>query len=219
MQSKAKPPVISLADIGYKTAENLEGNMVNAQMVMDKDSKFPNEITEETLEGLTIGFQRKYHEKKGSKLYYKSVDEKTKKVVWIPIAKLEDAPKGKETIDMNLNFALSVEPFQYGEMKKNDPEKRALVETLKTQFTKYKHDCLKALIGCAKKIIDERNGVVATTRKSNKNFIQTLEYVFNDPKSGLDKKVKTLKNKSDLTADPVLYKMAKEAFFKVYTKK
>jgi len=219
MQSKAKPPVISLADIGYKTAENIDGNMANAQMIMDRDSKFPNEITEETLEGLTIGFQRKYHEKKGSQLYYKSVDETTKKSVLIPIGKKEDAPKGREIIDMNLNYALSVEPFQYGEMRKTEPEKRALVETLKSQFTKYKHDCLRALVNCAKKIIDERNGVVTSTRKSNKNFIQTLEYIFSDPKNGLDKKVKTLKNKSDLTADPVLYNMAKEAFFKVYTKK
>ena len=101
MQSKAKKPetmvsteIVSLEDAGYKTASNLDGNYSIARFVMSQDSKFPNEITEETKRSLYVGFQRKNNENVGHKYYYYSKDDKTGQNVLIPIKALEDAPKG-----------------------------------------------------------------------------------------------------------------------------
>jgi hypothetical protein len=74
-------------------------------------------------------------------------------------------------------------------------------------------------VKCAKKI---KAGDTTTERKANKTFRESLEIFFNgDGKKnkGMDAKVKLLSTRNDATADPVMYRMAKEAFFKVYTKK
>ena len=220
MQSKVKTPVavaietvtpmISLADIGYKASVNIDANMNLASQLMAQDSKFPNDVTQETRDALYVGFQRRANEKKGAKHYY--ADGNT----LVPVESLDKAPKGRETITITVDFAMAQNPYEFGKLKESNKALYDLVKETRVAFQKYASECLSALKSCANKILNDGK---PKERKANKNFRETIQFMFDDAKTGLDKKVKTAKDKGDLTADPVMYKMAKEAFFKVYTKK
>ena len=217
MQSKVKTPkteietpIISLADIGYKASVNIDANMDLASQIMAQDSKFPHEITKETKDALYIGFQRRSNEKKGTKYFYKSEG------ALIPVASLDLAPKGKETFAITVDFVMAQGTHEYGKLKETNKPLYDIVKEIRVAYQKYASDCLGALKACANKILDQGK---PKERKANKNFRESLDFLFNDPKTGLDKKVKTAHAKNDLSADQVMYRMAKEAFFKVYTKK
>jgi hypothetical protein len=231
MQSKVKTPIanavssivsteiVSLEDAGYKTASNLDGNYSIARFVMSQDSKFPNEITEETKRSLYVGFQRKNNENVGHKYYYYSRDDKTGQSVLIPIKALEDAPKGTETVNVTVDYAMSLSTYEYSQLRDINPALKSIVKDRREAFSKYASECFKSLISCANKIL---NGDKPKERKPNDNFRQSIEKIFNGDgvkNGGLDKKVKLSVSNGDVTADEVMYRMAKEAFFKVYTKK
>jgi len=226
MQSKVKKPetivsteIVSLEDAGYKTASNLDGNYSIARFVMSQDSKFPNEITDETKRSLYVGFQRKNNENVGHKYYYYSRDDKTGQNVLIPIKALEDAPKGTETVDVTVDYAMSLSTYEYSQLRDTNPALKPIVKDRREAFSKYASECLKSLASCANKIL---NGDKPKERKPNDNFRQAIEKIFNGDgvkNGGLDKKVKLSVSNGDVTADEVMYRMAKEAFFKVYTKK
>jgi len=217
MQSKVKTPktetvtpMVSLADIGYKASVNIDANMDLASQLMAQDSKFPNEVTQVTRDALYIGFQRRHNEKKGTKYFYASEG------ALIPVASLDLAPKGRETIVITVDFAMAQNPYEFGKLKETNKPLYDIIKDIRIAFSKYASDCLSALKSCANKILNEGK---PKERKANKNFRESLDALFNDPKTGLDKKVKTAHAKNDLSADQVMYQMAKEAFFKVYTKK
>jgi hypothetical protein len=220
MQSKAKKPetmvsteIVSLEDAGYKTASNLDGNYSIARFVMSQDSKFPSEITEDTKRSLYIGFQRKNNENVGNNYFYYS------EIDLIPIKTLEDAPKGKPTVNVTVDYALSLSTYDFGKLRETDKALHTVIKKRREAFSKYASECLKSLASCANKIL---NGDKPKERKPNDNFRQSLEKIFNGDgvkNGGLDKKVKLSFSNGDVTADEVMYRMAKEAFFRVYTKK
>jgi hypothetical protein len=211
---------ISLADIGYKTADNIEGNYENAILLMEKDPSFPETISDETRAGLTIGFQRKYRESKNGKIsYYLTTNPVDGVKFYVPLDQVAKLPEKSEIIEITVDYINSLSASDYKDLNKNDPAKRRVVEKMKKHWAGYKSDCIKALVDCAKKI---KNQGTPTERKANKNFRETLEVFFNgDGKKngGMDAKVKLLSSRNDPTADPVMYRMAREAFFKIYTKK
>jgi hypothetical protein len=212
MQSKVKTPiaVVSLADIGYKASVNIDANMNLASQLMAQDSKFPSEVTQETRDALYVGFQRRANEKKGTKYFY--ADGNT----LVPVESLDKAPKGRETIALTVDFAMAQNPYEFGKLKESNRALYEIIRETRVAFQKYASECLSALKSCANKILNEGK---PKERKANKNFRESLEFLFDDAKTGLDKKVNTAKAKGDLTADPVMYRMAKDAFFNVYTKK
>jgi hypothetical protein len=217
MQSKVKTPktetvtpMVSLADIGYKASVNIDNNRDLASQLMAQDSKFPNEVTQVTRDALYVGFQRRANEKKGTKFFYANEG------ALIPIASLDLAPKGRETIALTVDFAMAQNPYEFGKLKESNKPLYEVIKDTRVAFQKYASECLSALKSCANKILNEGK---TKERKANKNFRESLDFLFDDPKTGLDKKVKTASAKNDLTADQVMYRMAKEAFFKVYTKK
>jgi len=211
---------ISLADIGYKTADNIEGNYENATLLMEKDPSFPETISDETRAQLTIGFQRKYRESKNGKIsYYLTTNPVDGLKFYVPLDQVAKVPEKAQTLELTIDYVNMLSPSEYGDLSKSDPAKRKIVEKMKKHFAGYKSDCIGALVKCAKKI---KSGDAPTERKPNKTFRESLEIFFNgDGKKnkGMDAKVKLLSTRNDLTADPVMYRMAKEAFFKVYTKK
>jgi hypothetical protein len=218
MQSKVKTPIakaienqaVSLSDIGYKASVNIDANLNLASQLMAYDSKFPSEVTQETRDALYVGFQRRANEKKGTKYFY--ADGNT----LVPVESLDKAPKGRETIALTVDFAMAQNPYEFGKLKESNRALYEIIRETRIAFQKYASECLSALKSCANKILNEGK---PKERKANKNFRESLEFLFDDAKTGLDKKVNTAKAKGDLTADPVMYRMAKEAFFNVYTKK
>ena len=211
---------VSIADIGYKTADHIEGNIENATNLMAKDPSFPETISDETRAQLTIGFQRRFKEGKHGKVsYYLTTNPVDGLKFYVPLDQVAKVPEKAYTIELTIDYVNMLSPSEYGDLTKTDPAKRKIVEVMKKRFAGYKNDCIGALVKCAKKI---KAGDTATERKANKTFRESLEIFFNgDGKKnkGMDAKVKLLSTRNDVTADPVMYRMAKEAFFKVYTKK
>ena len=232
MQSKVKTPIakaipslevsteiVSLKDAGYKSASNLDGNYSIARFVMSQDSKFPNEITVETKKELYSGMQVRKNELDGNRYYYYSKDDKTGQTVLIPIESLGDAPKGTETVNVTVDYAMSLSVYDYSNLRDTNPALKPIVKDRREAFSKYASECLRSIVSCANKIL---NGDKPKERKPNDNFRQAIEKIFNGDgvkNGGLDKKVKLSVSNGDVTADEVMYRMAKEAFFKVYTKK
>jgi hypothetical protein len=220
MNAKQKNVTVSVADIGYKTADNIEGNTENAINLMAIEPNFPETISDETKTQLTVGFQRRFKEGKNGKVSYYLTTNPTDGVkFYVPLDQVAKLPEKAQTLELTIDYVNSLSPSQYGDLSKNDPALRKIVEKMKKQFAGYKSDCIGALVKCAKKI---KAGNTTTERKANKTFRESLEIFFNGDgvkNGGMDAKVKLLQKRNDLTADPLLYKMAKEAFFKVYTKK
>ena len=211
---------VSIADIGYKTADHVEGNYENAINLMDKDPSFPETISDETRNQLAIGFQRRYKESKnGNVSYYLTTNLIDGVKFYVPLDQVAKLPEKAQTLELTIDYVNLLSPSEYGDLTKTDPAKRKIVEKMKKHFAGYKSDCIGALVKCAKKI---KAGNTTTERKANKSFRESLEIFFNGDgtkNGGMDKKVKLLQSRNDLTADPLMYKMAKEAFFNVYTKK
>ena len=211
---------VSIADIGYKTADHVEGNYENAINLMAQDPNFPETISDETRNQLAVGFQRRYREGKNGKIsYYLTTNPVDGVKFYVPLDQVAKIPEKAQTLELTIDFVMSQSPSQYGDLSKTDPALRKVVEKMKKHFAGYKSDCIGALVKCAKKI---KAGNTTTERKANKTFRESLEVFFSgDGKNnkGMDAKVKLLQSRNDLTADPLMYKMAKEAFFNVYTKK
>ena len=211
---------VSIADIGYKTADHVEGNYENAINLMAQDPSFPETISDETRNQLTIGFQRRYKESKNGKVsYYLTTNLIDGVKFYVPLDQVSKLPEKAQTLELTIDYVNLLSPSQYGDLSKTDPALRKVVEKMKKHFAGYKSDCIGALVKCAKKI---KAGNTTTERKANKTFRESLEVFFSgDGKNnkGMDAKVKLLQSRNDLTADPLMYKMAKEAFFNVYTKK
>jgi len=221
MQAKQSKKIdVSIADIGYKTADHVEGNYENAINLMATDPSFPETISDETKNQLTIGFQRRYKEgKNGKASYYLTTNHVDGVKFYVPLDQVSKLPEKAQTLELTIDYVNSLSPSEYGDLTKTDPAKRKIVEKMKKHFAGYKSDCIGALVKCAKKI---KAGNTTTERKANKTFRESLEVFFNgDGKNnkGMDAKVKLLETRNDKTADQVMYRMAKEAFFKVYTKK
>jgi len=220
MNAKQKNASVSIADIGYKTADHIEGNIENATNLMEKDPSFPETISDETRAQLTIGFQRRFKENKHGKVsYYLTTNPVDGVKFYVPLDQVAKVPEKAQTLELTIDYVNSLSASDYKDLNKNDPAKRRIVEKMKKHFAGYKSDCIGALVKCAKKI---KAGNTATERKANKNFRESLEIFFNgdgNKNKGMDAKVKLLSTRNDVTADPVMFRMAKEAFFKVYTKK
>jgi len=86
---------ISIEDIGYKTADNIEGNYENAILLMEKDPSFPETISDDTRNKLTVGFHRKFRESRNGKVsYYLTLSTASNSMYhWIKWQKYQRKPK------------------------------------------------------------------------------------------------------------------------------
>ena len=152
MQSKAKKTdifsseITSLSDAGYKTAKNIDANKDIARYVMGQDSKFPSEITQTTRDALYVGFQVRNNENVGHEYYYYG------DTGLIPITSLDQTPKGKPSIDITVDYAMSISNYDYGKLRIDDKPLHTVVKAKRDAFSKYASECLSSLVSCANKI-------------------------------------------------------------------
>ncbi len=186
----------SLKDAGYQTAQLGEGRKAVAQFVLEQCPGFLDDVPAEVKSELVAGFQLRAHELWGSKTYRNGDTG----------ALIED-PAGGISIDVNVAMAYSGQAF--GKMKDENPALHGLLKQWRERFSKYSSNCMADLKTACKRILNESN---PRDRSANKAFTEAITTAFD----GLDKRSKVAQGRGDTSADPVKFRMAVDAFWKVY---
>ena len=197
----------SIKDASYKFQVFGEGQTSTAQYILSQIPKFlENGFSEEQDAEWKEGAQLRYTEKhKGEK--YANVNGN-----WVKESDLTTKDHKFEVVEMTPAYALSLTPHEVGELTKTrGAEYKLLVQDLRTAFSTYYSNSKRNLTKQIKDLI----GGKTKKRSENKTCRELIAYLFDDPKNGLEKKLKNLKSKGDPDADIALYRTAKESFLKI----
>jgi hypothetical protein len=193
----------SWEDAGYKQARIGEASRNMAQWALSRCPGIAEEVPKEIRAGLYAGFQLRKHELEGDK-YYKLGDGGT----YIPLKdKPDDSVKG--VVCMTINSAMSYSQQEYGKMRETDPAKHAIILPFRDAFSDYAGNALRALQGAVRRLQNEGK---PRERGANKAFREAMKAAFDT----YEKRVKTAKDRGDIHADPVKYKLAVDAFWKAF---
>jgi hypothetical protein len=205
MSAKQKTPAIlaipsSLEDAAYRLAIGSEGTRNIAQFVLEKCPGFLDTVTQETRDSLYKGWQLRKHELEGEK-GYKLADG-----VYIPVT---DPSKVDGVVMFSINVAMSYSPQEFGQLRKVDPAKHAILGDLRKKFSTYASNRMGELTAAIRSIVNEGK---TKTRAPNAGFVEAMTKTFD----GYEKRVKTAQTRGDREADPVRFKMAVDAFWNTY---
>jgi len=198
MKAKPTPTPVprSLKDAGYQTAQLGEGRKAIAQFVLEKVPAFLDECPAEVKAELFAGFQLRAHELWGAQAF-KLGEGGT----------LIPATDGNISIDVNVAMAYTGQAF--GKLKDENPALHSIIKQWREKFSKYASNCMADLRTACKRLMNESN---PRERSANKAFSEAVTDAF----ASLDKRVKVAQGRGDASADPVKYRMAVDAFWKVY---
>ncbi len=191
----------SLKDAGYQTAQIGEGRKAIAQFVLEQCPDFLDACPAEVKAELFAGFQLRAHELWGAQAFRLGEGS-----TLIPV-------EGKEahSVSIDVNVAMAYTAQSYGKLKEENPALHSIIKQWRERFSKYASNCMADLRSACKRIV---SGDTARERAQNKVFADALKDAF----AALDKRVKVAQSRtlSDSTADPVKFRMAVDAFWKVY---
>lgn len=185
----------SLKDAGYQIARVNDSTKLIAQFVVEQCPGFLSEVPAETKSELYAGFQLRYAELHPTETYR----------VGDTGALIAD-PAGNINVDVNVAMAYSGQAF--GKMREENPALHGILKGWREDFQKYASNRLADL----KRAVKDLQAPGARQRAANKDFADAVKDAF----ESLDKRVKTAQSRSDTTADPVKFRMARDAFWKAY---
>lgn len=197
---KALPSPSSLEDAAYKLALGSEGTRAIAQYVLEQVPGFLDEIPQETRASLYKGWQLRKHELMGDKAY------KLVEGVFIPVT---DPAKAEGVVRFNVNVALSYSAQEFGQLRRSDPAKHAIIGPIRDAFSVYASNRMRELTAVIRTIVNEGK---PKTRAPNDGFIDAMTKAF----STFEKRVKTAQTRGDDAANPAKYRAAVDAFWKAY---
>ena len=211
----------SLKDAGYKLAQAGESIVAVAQYVMQQAPDILKDLSvnshKELRADLAEGYKLRAQELWGTDFYIVSKDTGA----WLKIAnsldpshvKALEEHKGREVKAISVQYATSISTVDYGRMKNDDPELRKVIEPMRKKFTGYENDRNDALIKAIKGLIADAKGEKRT--RKDVSFVDAVVDQF----KAWDKSVQVKEHRGDKTADPVKYRMARDAFLKAYNTK
>ena len=201
-QKKVNPiPVpTSLEDAAYKLALGAEGTRNIAQFVLDQCPGFLDEVPSEVRASLFKGWMLRKHELVGDK-HYKLADG-----VYIPVT---DVTKATGVVTFSVNVAMSYSAQEFGQMRKSDPAKHAIIGPIRDSFSVYASNRMRDLTSAIRNIVNEGK---TKTRAPNDGFVDAMTKTF----STFEKRVKTAQTRGDVDAHPAKFRAAVDAFWKTY---
>jgi hypothetical protein len=197
------PTPTSMQDAGYRFAQSGETMEMIARYVLGQCPSVLEDVPKEVKLALYAGFQLRKHELTGDK-YYK-VDGTT----YIPLTG-KPAGDDKGIAAFNVNVAMSYSPQEFGKMRESDPTKHAVIKPLRDAFSTYASNSMADLLSKIRRIVNEGK---TRQRAANKDFTEAMNKAFDD----FDKRVRTAKDRGDVGADPVKFRVARDAFWKAYS--
>lgn len=211
----------SLKDAGYKVAQAGEALRAVAQYVMTHAPAILDDLSitshKELRADLAEGYKLRAHELWGVDYYIVSKDTGA----WLKIAnsldpsyvKTLEENKGREIRQVNVNVVTAITSNEFGKMAKDDPAQRAVIEPMRNKWRKYENDRNDSLIKAIKDIVRESKGEKKT--REIVLFDASVKKAFD----AFDKSVKVKQERGDETADPLRFRLAVDAFWKVYNAK
>ena len=200
----------SVKDAAYQFVRTNETSAGIARFIIDQDPSFPNEVSPELKADLNAGFMLRANELWGQDAY--RVGDTG---ILIKVANSSD-PDYLEKINAhkglkqyNINVAYSMSQQEFGQLKSKDPQEHAIVKAWRDKFSKYSHNNLAALKLAARQILNDGK---TRERSAADNFDEALKKMFDT----FEKRVKVAEGRGDMTASPVKFKVARDAFMRVY---
>lgn len=198
---EVEPEIRSLKDAGYQSAKSRDGSESSAEYVFKMYPSFhetqPDEAVDQLVEGMKIRFHEAHKTHRGDKFY--KMDGETP----IPV------PEGTAGATMvNVNVAMAYTQQAFTRLKDTDKGLHSAMKPIRDAFNKYKSDVLKTIIkGCRDLAKPE-----GKTRGATKDFLVALIEMFDS----YDKRARSAKDRGDATADPIKFRVARDAFLKAY---
>jgi hypothetical protein len=199
----------SIKDAAYKFARAGETSASIARYIVDNDPSFPDEVSKELKADLNAGFMLRATELWGDE-FYKIGDGGTYIPMGNSIVLKNVAPEKSIRIGLSYCFAMSQQEF--GQLKNKDPQLHGIVKPMRDKFSKYSHNNIAALKLAARALLNDGK---SRERGATKNFTEALTDMF----ESFDKRVKNAEARSDETASPVQFRVARDAFWSTYNKK
>lgn len=194
------PEIRNMKDAGYRVAKTRDGKAEAARFVLEQCPDFLDNPTDSVVQELESGYMLRHHENKGDKFYIRGSDTG----VMVPC---EPGTQGATVI--NVHVAMAYTGQQFGRLKADDPALHGVIGPVREAWSKYKSECMADLKGAIRKIV---NNGATRERGANKDFAKALSDMFDT----FDTRAKNAQTRGDTTADPVKFRLARDAFMKVY---
>ena len=94
-------------------------------------------------------------------------------------------------------------------MRESDPAKHAVLKPLRDAFSTYASNSMSDLLTRIKRIVNEGK---TRQRAANKTFTEAMMEAFD----AYEKRVRTAHDRKEKDADPVKFRVARDAFWKAY---
>lgn len=183
----------SMKDAGYQSATAGERLSAVAQYVLSECPTFLDSCPDEVKAELTDGWAVRWQELNPAVSY---------NAEWVPVE------KGGE-VSVTLAYAMSFSQQAYGQLRNSDPQRHKVIGDVRTRFSKYCSNNMKALRTSARALLNPER-----QRSTTDDYAVWVE-------KALDNIITRCRNASargDATADEVKTRMAVDAFRKVLAK-
>jgi hypothetical protein len=194
----------SLSDFGYSQAATSDTLSAQAQYAIDKIAGFPADIPAESKAELYSGYQRKFSENNPAVMYAVINGH------YVRATPEHEANKSVEKIEVGVDYAFSYSSQEFGKLKNTEPERHALIASVREKFSTYASNKLADLKRAADKILN--SGKKGT--RQTLDFVVSMEKVF----AAQEKSVKVKEGKGDTTASVAKFRLAQKAFWTTYNK-
>lgn len=198
----------SVKQCGYESARNLDSAEKQAQFAIDNIAGFPNECPEESRAELNSGFLLRFTENNPA-VTYGVVDGN-----YVPVDQLKDY--SGEKIEIGIDYAMSFSTHAFGRMNEtHSPQLKAIVKDWRDRGSDYCSTCYKGLVNTAKRLLNKGK---TRERSHNADF---NDWVMDKDKGWLVNAETRCRNgakRGDTTADLVKFRLARDAFLKVWSK-
>jgi hypothetical protein len=201
--------VTGLTDLGYKHARSRELTSDLAIRASSMMAGFPDNVSDEDKSRVFDGYRLRKSELVGTR-YYRWEGKDT----FIPITaeqyklgKAAATEEGPDFFVLDVDYAFSYSQQQFGALKKETPNKHALIGALRTEVSKYCSNTWGALVGAYKAL-----NRVPRQRGANVSFMDHLDDLFEE----LEKRRRVAVKREGEGNVPSEAKMKKavQAFFK-----
>ncbi len=202
-QAQTQTELVSLKDLGYAVASNLDDLETRARWFVDNVSGAKNDsISKEDKAEIYSGFTMRYASKVPDTTYIITSDN-----VYVPATEqaLAKFPKASK-VTLNLYTCLGYSQQAFGKLKSECPSLHAIYAPMRTKHSNYCGEAWKALTKKAKEIVNGKTARVAQAHE----FESRIKIMFD----ALDKGVLNGAKRGDTTAIPKRYEQAKLAFYK-----
>lgn len=199
----------SIKEAAYQFATSGETRRSIASYVLEKCpdilDNMPDEVKVDLLDGLAL----RAHELWGQDYFIKGDTGMMVKVANSLDKDFLKRETHKNEVVVSVQYARSFSGQEFGRLKTTDPMLHGIVGAMRNKFQKYSSNNIGDIKTEIRRILNDGK---TSTRAANKSFVEYITDVFETA----DKRVKVAKDRGDTAADPVKYRVARDAFWKAY---